>query len=606
MMGWFRWLFICLLAALIVGASDDRALAKSYTFPLVEIASQVNPDGSLWITERRTYEFSGPFSWATYTLERRGWTGTTDVTVAEGQKRYRRATSGEPGTFQVSMTPSQMEVKWHFRAQDERRTFTIRYRALGVVTRYRDTAELYWRFVGTGWEVPTDHVVIRTRIPGASKDALRAWGHGPLNGTVTLREGEVWLGVDDLPGGEFVEGRILFPGRFVPGAWLDNTDALPRILAEEARWAREANLARLTPWLNVAMFPVAIIGALAVWTILYLRAGREHRVALDAPYLREPPARYPPAILGALLRWGQPSTIDFAATVLDLARRGHLTIQQETNGRPVYRFMRAVTSIIELPQSEQLALELLFRWGSGYQGITDAEFRSAVRNQSSAGDLFRGWQRAVETEVRGFGFFDEASRRLQGSLARVTGFAIFGGVVLTLIAVIGLRIPLFTGIVALPLAGLILSGLRGPLARRTVEGATHLAEWRAFRRFLCDFSTLMDVTPPAIVLWEVYLPYAVSLGVAERVIRQFPVVYGDAAASHAPSWYVSSRGLDGAIRPDHGLAGLTSVSRALSRSLVFSGWMSSSSSGRGGGFSRGSSSSSSGSRGGGGSGGRAG
>ncbi|MGH2373514.1 MAG: DUF2207 family protein, partial [bacterium] len=538
-------------------------------------------------------------------LERRGWTGIADVSVAEGQKRYRRATSGEPGTFQVSMTPTQMEVKWHFRAEDERRTFTIRYRAEGVVTRYRDTAELYWRFVGTGREAPAAHVVIRARIPGAPKDALRAWGHGPPNGTVTLRAGEVWLGVDDLPAGEFVEGRILFPARLVPGVRLADTDALPRILAEEARWAREANLERLTPWLNVAMFPVAIIGALTVWFILYLRAGKEHRVALDAPYLREPPARYLPAILGALLRWGRPSTIDFAATVLDLARRGHLTIRQETNGRPVYRFIRAVTSISELPQSEQQALELLFRWGSGYHGITDAEFRSAVLHQSAAGDLFRGWQRAVETEAQGFGFFDEASRRQQGRLARVPGFAILGGVVLTLIAVIGLRIPLFTGIVALPLAGLILSGLRGPLARRTTEGATQLAEWRAFRRFLSDFSALQDVPPPAIAVWEIYLPYAVSLGVADRVIRQFPAVYGDAAGTHAPSWYVSSRGL-GAIGPEQGFADLTSVSRSLSRSLFFSGWMSSSSSGRGGGFSRGSSSSSGGSRGGGGSGGRAG
>ena len=68
LMRWSIWhIFICLLGAVLVTAvSDDHALAKSYTFPLVEIASQVNSDGSLWITERRTYEFSGAFSWATW------------------------------------------------------------------------------------------------------------------------------------------------------------------------------------------------------------------------------------------------------------------------------------------------------------------------------------------------------------------------------------------------------------------------------------------------------------------------------------------------------------------------------------------------------------
>ncbi|MGH2406237.1 MAG: DUF2207 family protein [bacterium] len=606
-MRWSRWLLLVLLAAgFITAASGNHALGKNYTFPLVEIAAQVNPDGSLWITERRTYEFSGAVSWTTYTLERRGWTNVTDVTVADDQRPYRRAQSGEPGTFQVSLTPAKMDVKWHFRSQDERKTFTIRYRVLGVVTRYRDTAELYWRFVGTEREAPTARLDIRALILGASKDALRAWGHGPPNGLVTLLEDEVRLRVDDLPAGKFVEGRILFPGRLVPRARVANENALPRILAEEARRARKANLERLMPWLNLAMFPAAIIGALLIWSILYLRTGREHRMALDAPYLRAPPAAYPPAILGALLRWGRPSTIDFAATVLDLARRGHLTIHRETPSRPVYRFIRAVTSITNLPQSEQQALELLFRWASGYQGITDAEFGSAVRHQSIAALLFREWQRAVETEARAFDFFDEESRRLQESLARVPRFALLGGVALTAIALLWLRIPLFAGVVALPLGGLVLSGLRGSIGRRTVEGAKHLALWRAFRSFLCDFSTLQDATPPAIAVWEVYLPYAVTLGVADRVIKQLPAAYPDAADSYAPSWYVSSGGLRSATGLGEGFAGLVPVVRSLSRSLFFAGWRSSSSaSGRGGGFSR-DSGTSSGSRGGGGTGGQAG
>ncbi len=523
-------------AGLITAVAGDHALASNYAVPLVDIVARVNPDGSVWITEHRTYEFSGPLSEATYTLERRGWIDVTNVTIADEQRRYRRADSGEPGTFRVTLTPKELGLKWHFRGESNRKTFTIRYRLVGAVTRYRDTAELYWRFVRSDRQVRTARVEIRARIPRATQDVLRAWAHGPPNTLLTLHEGEVRLSIDDLPAGEFVEGRIVFPGHLVPGARLAETDALPRILAEEARWQSRTNLERLTPWFNLAMFPVAIISALAVWLILYMRAGTDPRVVLDASYVREPPAAYPPAILGALLRGGRPAAIDFAATILDLARHGHLTIAQETNGPPVYRFIRVVTPITGLAGSEQQALELLFRWASGYQGITDAEFRSAMERQNTAGGLFREWQQAVEAEARAFGFFDEQSRRLQDRLARAPLFAIAGGIVLTAIAMIGWRISLFTGLVALPLGGLIVSRLRGRIARRTVEGATHLAQWRAFRRYLSQFSTLKgSVSPPPLDAWEAYLPYAVSLGVADRVIEQLRAAYPDVAPSYAPS-----------------------------------------------------------------------
>lgn len=595
---------LLLVVVLALGWLAVPAQAKDYFFPRVDIDAQVNPDGSTLITERRAYRFNGAFSWATYTLERRGWTDITDVSIADDGGRYHQAASEAPRTYQVAMSPKEMEVKWFFRAEDEEKTFTIRYRAVGVVTRYRDTAELFWRFVGTGWADPTDRVHVSVRIPGASQAELRAWGHGPLNGVVALRDGAVTLDVENLDGGTFVEARLLFPRRLVPEAPVRDEDALPRILNEEARWARQANLERLTPWLNLLLFPIAIGGALVAWLILYLRHGKEHRIRLEQSYLREPPATYPPAILGALMRWGTPNGQDFAATILDLARRGFLTIQQEGKDGSTYRFIGTGKSENGLPDSDHRALSLLFRGGPN-RDITDRQFRDQARRSNDGARLFKEWQRAVETEARAHNFFDAQSRRIQQRLGSLFALIAGGGVVLTIVAMVGFRIWLVSGFFAFPLAGVLLLILRGPITRRSVDGATHLAQWRAFRRFLTDFSTLEDAPPAAITVWEMYLPYAVTLGVAERVIRQFPKAYPDAAAQPAPSWYVSPRGLTGSSRGGV-FADIASMSRAFSRTVAAATSPPSSSSGSGGGFSRGSSSSSGGSRGGGGSGGRAG
>jgi uncharacterized membrane protein len=594
--------FCVVLTAVVFGFCALPAAAKSYDFPNVQIDARVDPDGSLWITERRTFSFDGEFSWATYTLERHGWTGVTDVTVADEQGRYAATSTGAPRSYQVTFSEREMAVKWHFTAADEEKTFTIEYRVAGAVKRYRDTAELFWRFVGSDWEVPTRLVNIAVRIPGASRDDLRAWGHGPLNGVVDLHAEAVALRVEDLDPQTLVEARILFPASLVPGAALIDADGLARILGEEARLAREANLLRMTPLLNLALFPAALGAALLFWFILYLRRGKEHRIRLEQPYLREPPATYRPAILGALLRWGTPSGVDFAASIMDLARRGYVMIQQE--GDDVFRFTRVDRPEASLSGSDHAALALLFRWAKG-AGITDKEFRSASWRQGDAVRMFRAWQHAVEAEARKERFFDEESRRLQTRLDRAFPIVALGGIILTLLIIIQFRLWLVTGFVAFPLAAGFLTMLKGPLARRSVAGATHLAQWRAFRRFLRDFSTLEDAPPPAIALWEIYLPYAVSLGVADRVIRQFPKVYREQAATYSPGWYASTRGIGGSTR-GMPLGNLSSLSRSISRSIAIASTPRSSSSGSGGGFSRSSSRSSGGSRGGGGSGGRAG
>ncbi|MGQ0569505.1 MAG: DUF2207 family protein [Armatimonadota bacterium] len=43
---------------------------------------------------------------------------------------------------------------------------------------------------------------------------------------------------------------------------------------------------------------------------------------------------------------------------------------------------------------------------------------------------------------------------------------------------------------------------------------------QAPRRFLTDFSHLKDAPPPAIAIWEHYIPYGVTLGVAQEVLRR--------------------------------------------------------------------------------------
>jgi len=89
-----------------------------------------------------------------------------------------------------------------------------------VVTLYNDTAEFYWKFFDKSNTSPIDHIKIEIELPATaevSSKELKVFGHGPLDGKVSISEnGKILYEVDGLSSREMVEARILFPNSVVP------------------------------------------------------------------------------------------------------------------------------------------------------------------------------------------------------------------------------------------------------------------------------------------------------------------------------------------------------------------------------------------------------
>ena len=85
--------------------------------------------------------------------------------------------------------------------------------------------------------------------------------------------------------------------------------------------------------------------------------------------------------------------------------------------------------------------------------------------------------------------------------------------------------------------GIILLLAGAFLRRRSPMGSTHLAMWKAFRRFLLDFSSLDRAEIPSLIIWEHYLVYATVLGVAKQVISQLKVVYPEITQPGSGMYY---------------------------------------------------------------------
>jgi hypothetical protein len=91
---------------------------------------------------------------------------------------------------------------------------------------------------------------------------------------------------------------------------------------------KQQAMARLAARLDWVLAGLVIIIAVFMAFLFWLRYGREFRPDFEGDYYRELPAEYSPAELGVLWRFGRPAPDDITATILDLARRGYLRLEE--------------------------------------------------------------------------------------------------------------------------------------------------------------------------------------------------------------------------------------------------------------------------------------
>jgi uncharacterized membrane protein len=316
---------------------------KDYSIQSVIIEARLNPDGSMDIKEKRTYKFRGHFHWATYFLPTEKTGGVVDLSIGEEGRKYSRSYQEAEGTYQYEKTSGSISAKWFFDAKDQTRTFILSYRILDVVTAYQDAAVLYHKFIGTGWDKPSQQVKVAVNPPGLTgRQEVRAWAHGPLWGSIEIRDnGSVIAEVQSLPAKTFWEIRAIYPVSLFP--LIKNVmhqQVVPKILAEEKRWADEANRKReewtakreakkirkkLGSWIVLIISGIGFLRGIS----LYKRFGRKHKVSFSGTLYSEFPSDIPPALLSHLLYYGQIGGGALIGTLLDLARRGFLEIKED-------------------------------------------------------------------------------------------------------------------------------------------------------------------------------------------------------------------------------------------------------------------------------------
>ena len=229
---------LLVLAFALMAASPRVAFAAgSYSSPKTDITMQVETDGSYRVIEYRVLDFQGDSAYV-------GWSFTSLAETASVQiNGMRLAQADADGNVEgdwKTLSSTSFSAKWLAggvssgatyaydnakntlyafpQVTDSRVIVELDYTITNAVLAYKDISEAYWTYVSLDWPVASENVTATITLPVAQgetvipNDTVRAWGHGPQNGTVSVDSaGTVVLHDDVVNPGQYATAHVLFP-----------------------------------------------------------------------------------------------------------------------------------------------------------------------------------------------------------------------------------------------------------------------------------------------------------------------------------------------------------------------------------------------------------
>lgn len=542
---------IILLLPGIVSAASDFDLEK------MDFKASLDEYGNMQVTETWQVDINGETNTLFKTFS--NYTSITNVTVEEttsgsnhkflqSNKYQYHVDTGK--YYAMKNSSGDFEIAWGVNKSSGRRTYVIKYTIADAVTVYNDCAEIYWQCIGADFSGPIDEVTGTITLPANVEvlDNLRVWGHGQLNGEVK-RESNNTVSFKIAPyiTGSYIEIRtvVLEPEMFSGVAKTGYQNKLDSIIAEETKWAEEANLQReqikkteqTKFW--ISMIVAVIISAVLIMQIIktwkVIKSNPKMKPSMELDYYRDiPNENSTPSEVGHLYYYGKvgmqsimPKVL--SATMLDLSLKKLVEFEMTADKKPdvIVKLKQADTSILKPSEAKIYELLKKIAGPDGSFNVKEIE-KYARKHNSSFLETLSAIEQAAKTEQTEQANYNPKGKKQHDTwIAKATAvpavimfigifiFALIDAVALAVVAVIIISIiyAIFCCIAAGRFSGL------------TQKGLDEQKQWEALKRYMEDFSMLDKREVPELILWEKYLVYATLFGNAEKVLKQLKVVY---------------------------------------------------------------------------------
>ena len=451
---------------------------------------------------------------------------TDGIEIVSASMDGQQLPEGEgPGRIEISGS-SNVRVTWRFPpTSPSTHTFDLVYLVHGVVRQEQTDDVVAWRILPSEHRYAIDSSTVDLIVPASPTTA-------PLLETRRVGDSRVQLG----------DGRIeIAASNIRRNGWLEVSVHLPRGSAIDAPPAWQRHQIEISEMSRAWMFAAAIVIAGGLALLFFVRQQYDSPPRDFAAMTRSamPPDTLPPVIAGAVLANGSPRLEHAMATLVSLADRGELRIEEQGRllGQRQFAIARTTTRRPLSPYEEKL-LDIIFDPDGGAVSLGKARNR-LLRH-------FRKFKAALEPAMLSIGLVDEDRRAVRRRFAYIATACLIlaGGTAFGLafaVRQIGpwpMLIPLALGVVGV--SALICFAAHTPLSNHGLQRAR---EWRGFRQYLRDVARDREPSPGNVVMRQM-LPYAMALGLAHSWAS-----YLKKHRLAAPEWFraVSGADSDGAV-----------------------------------------------------------
>ena len=486
----------------------------------------VLPDSTLDVTETIRVGFSGSWQgiFRTIPVEYDGPGGFNYSLFLSDVRATEAGAPNQPLRIEKSRQGRNLEFKIYVPdAKDATRTIVLHYDVQNALRYFDDHDELYWNVTGTDWQVPIEaasaHIILPQGVTGLhASDYTGVFGSRAQDAAVETLGANV--DIRTTRSLAFREGLTVVVG------WDKGLVHAPGA-GERIGQFIESNWALAFPLLA---FP------LMFW--LWRSRGRDPRVgAIAVQY--EPPAGLSPGEAGTLVD-NTAAMRDITATIVDLAVRGYLTIEEQNKEHlmGLYANKEYVFHLQKKPSEwgGSKPHELLLLAGLFDNGVRDQVSLSELQNQFYK--KLPPIRDAILDALVERGYYAHRPDRVRQSFVAagiVVGLALF---LLGNWAAQQLGMAPLGFFVAAVLTGAIIAGFGWVMSARTADGVRALHNVLGFEDFLghveLDHMERLEKTPAT---FEKYLAYAMALGVEKKWVGAFQGIF-----TQPPAWFQGQPG----------------------------------------------------------------
>ena len=559
-------MFIIIIALVLLGETKSQA---SLHLKNLDFQVQINDDGSMNVVETWDIKVSDTNTlYKTFIKDDTKYSSIMDVSVKDITKGenniFNSASKWEYHLpkgyfFAGTNNKGENEIAWGVSIESTtRKQYLISYRVNDVITKYNDCAELYWQFVENEFEISANKITGTIKLPANVQhlEDLKVWGHTKyLNGEVKVVSSDtVEFNLDNYKSKNYVEVRLTMPTYLFENISSENIsqeEKIDDIIKEETEWANEANARRDRRNKNFKLLILATILVNTSIGIMFSKKIKKNKQFLEKnpnilpeqqlEYYRElPDKEETPLEAVFILKTGYKQSClpnVFSATILNFALKGYVRIEQE--GKTIKILLNKIKTD-ELTGDEKKVLEIL-RAASNNNELTMAELEKYIKNYpSKLMNLNSTFEKVSKTQASEKGKFDTNRFNKQIVYAEKNVGYIFILIIIIIASIftigyayknvqgmlitctiISLAFFIVVTIINLILNIKITTSFNG----FTQKGINEQEQWKAFKKYMEDFSYLNEKEVPELVLWEKYLVYATAFGIANKVLKQLKVKY---------------------------------------------------------------------------------